>query len=401
MSDLAKKEISVIIPTYNKYPQNLLTLYSLQYQSFDLSKVEVIMIDDGSTDDTYQQLNKQTFPFQFKLIRCEKNIGRPAARNLGLRAASGKIIIFLDAEILVQDDFLKIHHEYHQQHPNLVVTGIMFLKRLYSVLDPSFSPEQLEECMKLVRRRKSMRSKVSEFMKSPRIMPLLSENEIRTRSFANLVLPTHFELLYEYTIIKNYGYGLEGYHIPWQLFGTGHVSVSKKAIDKVGLFAEYPGYGWDDCEMGYRLYKNGATYISDGRLISYHQEHPRAVIIQDESKQNYYRFQETYKAVDQMIISLSFLPDAPFNLHQVNQILINYQDLCKSQPGQFRMIKRVFHIMLRRIGLLRSQNKNISKLMPCTMKPSEYEQLKVEKEQLRKLVKYTVFLNCFEHLASI
>ncbi len=99
------------------------------------------------------------------------------------------------------------------------------------------------------------------------------------------------------------------------MFGTGHVSVSKEALEGVGLFSEYPGYGWDDCEMGYRLYKNGAVFASDERLVSYHQEHPIVKTIRDKSKENYFRFQETYKEVDQMIISLTFLPE-PFNLHK-------------------------------------------------------------------------------------
>lgn len=393
-------EISVIIPTYNKYPQNLLTLYSLQYQSFDLSKVEIIMVDDGSTDETSQILLKEQFPFHFNFIKCEKNIGRPAARNLGLKAAKGKIIIFLDAEIVVQPDFLAVHYQCHQQNPNLVVSGIMFLKRLYSVLDPNFTPEQMEECLKLVRRRKSMPRKVDDFMKKPRIIRLLDKQDIMNQTYTKLVLPTHFELFYQGTIINNYGYNLENYRIPWQLFGTGHVSVSKCAIDKVGYFAEYPGYGWDDCEMGYRLYKNGATYMTDKRLVSYHQEHPVSTSNVDESKKNYYRFQETYKEIDQMIISLSFLKE-PFNLHETNQILINYKQLCSDHPGKFRMIKKIFHLLLRRIGLIVSKNMDIANLMPSSMEASELKQLEAEKEEIRKMGKYNIFLQCLERLQSL
>ncbi len=94
-------DVSIIIPTYNKFPLNLLTLYSLENQTYDSSKFEVILVDDGSTDSTLSIADNYLFPFHFKYIRVPQNIGRPAARNTGIRAAKGRWIIFLDAEILV------------------------------------------------------------------------------------------------------------------------------------------------------------------------------------------------------------------------------------------------------------------------------------------------------------
>ncbi|WP_349410297.1 glycosyltransferase family A protein [Pseudalkalibacillus sp. SCS-8] len=392
-------EISVIIPTYNKYPQNLLTLYSLEHQSFDLSKVEVIMIDDGSTDQTKKVLESHPFPFSFYYIRSEKNIGRPAARNLGLKAARGNIIIFLDAEILVRSNFLQIHHSYHQQTPNLVVTGIMFLKRLYSVLFPDFSQKQLEECRELMMRHRGMAQKFEDFTNSPQVIPLIEKRDIFRQNYTRMSLPTHFETLYKYLIINNYGYSLTNYQIPWQLFGTGHVSVSKKAIDQVGPFAEYPGYGWDDCEMGYRLYKNGATYVTDRRLISYHQEHPVLTSIKDESKKNYYRFQETYKEVDQMIISLTFLPH-PYNLHETNQIYIQYQQLMNEHLSKLPVIRRTFYLMLRKIGVLASQKSKLTNLKP-ELSHEDRKKLKDERLFLKSLNRYELFIECFERLENL
>lgn len=43
-------------------------------------------------------------------------------------------------------------------------------------------------------------------------------------------------------------------------FHSGNVSVKAKGIIEVGPFEEYPGYGWDDHEMGYRLYKRGYSF---------------------------------------------------------------------------------------------------------------------------------------------
>ncbi|MCF6136894.1 glycosyltransferase family 2 protein [Pseudalkalibacillus berkeleyi] len=395
-----EKEITVIIPTYNKYPQNLLTLYSLTHQTFDLTKVEVIMVDDGSTDETESITKLHNFPFEFNYMKCRTNIGRPAARNKGLKMAKGKVIIFLDAEILVRPDFLTIHHQYHAETTNLVVSGIMFLKRLYSVLFPDFSEEQLEECMRLMIRNRTLYKKLESFNTQPHILPLIEKSDIENDSFQKLSLPSKVEVFYKEIIVKNYGYGLSNYQIPWQLFGTGHVSVSKKALDEVGLFEVYPGYGWDDCEMGYRLYKNGATYLTDRRLISYHQEHPIAPTIKNESKQNYYLFQEKYKEVDQMIISLTFLP-VPFNLHQTNQILVNYKRLCKEHPKSFPIMKKYFQSMLRKIGFLASKSMNITNLKPTPTNMTELHQLELEKERLKELNIYMTFLQCFKRLENL
>lgn len=393
-------EISIIIPTYNKFPQNLFTLISLQNQSFDLSKVEVLLIDDGSTDETREIINHHSFSFDLRYIDCGRNIGRAAARNRGVKEAKGKVLIFLDAEIMVRPNFLKIHYNYHKQNKNVVVTGILFIKRLYSVLFKGFSNHQLEECYALTNARPDLKAKVSEFQRARGRIPLINRGDIYNQTYETLTLPTHYEVFYQRVLIDNYGYKLKNYRIPWQLFGTGHVSVSKETMHRVGLFSEYPGYGWDDCEMGYRLYKNGAQYLTDPRLISYHQEHPVATLNTDESKKNYYRFQETYRSVDCMIISLTFLP-VPFNLHEVNLILINYQNLCKTHPNDFMLTKKVFREMLRDIGKKCSNKEDLKDLIPTYLTMKQMNKLKKELEILRQKKEFTKFLECFDRLEKL
>ncbi|WP_257349090.1 glycosyltransferase family 2 protein [Pseudalkalibacillus decolorationis] len=391
-------EISIIIPTFNKFPQVLFTLFSLEKQNFDLSRVEVILIDDGSTDSTGIIPDHYLFPFELKYIKCDKNIGRPAARNVGIRNAQGKILIFLDAEIIVSPEFLNIHYTHHQENQNLVVTGVMTIKALYSVLFPDFSTNQLNQAALLIKNLPEYKTKYEVFQKQHAKTFLLDRIDIHSGKYIGLAHTTPYEKFYRNVIISNYGFDLQGYRIPWQLFGTGHVSVPKWMINQVGLFKEYSGYGWDDCEMGYRLYKNGATFISDENLLSYHQEHPVSAGNDNQSKQNYYTFQEAYKEIDQMIISLTFLP-APKNLHEVNQILINYQTMCSEFPTQFPMIEHVFKEMLRNIGMKSKNNADFSNLYSATL--TETEALSKEKMFLRKLNRYHLFLDCFEYLEKL
>ncbi|MDF2680659.1 MAG: glycosyltransferase, partial [Brevibacillus sp.] len=102
-------DVTVILPSYNRYPLNLLTLYSLENQTFDPSRMEVILIDDASTDKTHS-LQYYRPPYSFQYIRNCRNEGRSKTRNKGIKAAKGEILIFLDAEVIVDPDFVNNHY---------------------------------------------------------------------------------------------------------------------------------------------------------------------------------------------------------------------------------------------------------------------------------------------------
>lgn len=96
-------DISVIIPTYNV--ENFIedALDSIANQTFK-GKVEVIVIDDCSTDDTLRRVNDyiDLHPeITIKLLKQEKNMRQGTARNRGISEAQGKYLFFLDG-----DDFL-------------------------------------------------------------------------------------------------------------------------------------------------------------------------------------------------------------------------------------------------------------------------------------------------------
>jgi glycosyltransferase involved in cell wall biosynthesis len=95
-------KVSVIIPTYNRASAFLRALDSVLSQSF--VDFEVIIVDDGSTDNTREVLG----PYLTKDSRIKylyrENSGKPAiARNFGIRKASGEYIAFLDSDDLWVD----------------------------------------------------------------------------------------------------------------------------------------------------------------------------------------------------------------------------------------------------------------------------------------------------------
>jgi glycosyltransferase involved in cell wall biosynthesis len=96
--------ISVIIPTYN-YGQFIRSaLESLYRQTYHRDRIEVIVVDDGSTDDTEEILN--TYEDRLIYLR-QENRGIASARNRGISTAKGELITFLDSDDLWHEERLR------------------------------------------------------------------------------------------------------------------------------------------------------------------------------------------------------------------------------------------------------------------------------------------------------
>ena len=90
-------KISILIPTYNEDYLILQTLQKVNEQKSKLN-LEIIISDDGSTDQTVSLLNDNKHLFD-KLITNKKNLGKGAALKIGLDNCSGEIIIIQDADL--------------------------------------------------------------------------------------------------------------------------------------------------------------------------------------------------------------------------------------------------------------------------------------------------------------
>lgn len=101
---------SVVIPTYNRRPILVKCLEALEHQTLDAALVtgyEVVVVDDGSTDDTLDWLTPTRFP-HLRLAQ-QDHQGPAAARNLGVELAQGDTIIFIDSDLVVTPSFLHCH----------------------------------------------------------------------------------------------------------------------------------------------------------------------------------------------------------------------------------------------------------------------------------------------------
>jgi glycosyltransferase involved in cell wall biosynthesis len=93
--------LSVIIPAYNARA-TLAQCLKAVFTS-DCSDYEVIVVDDGSSDGSLAAVNG----FPCRSVRLDQNLGAAAARNRGAQVSSGRILFFLDADILVEKDTLR------------------------------------------------------------------------------------------------------------------------------------------------------------------------------------------------------------------------------------------------------------------------------------------------------
>ncbi|MDD5193378.1 MAG: glycosyltransferase family A protein [Candidatus Nanoarchaeia archaeon] len=94
-------KISIVIPVYNEEKDIEDCINSLKKQSY--KKIEIIIVDDGSTDNTLEVLKK----FKKIIIINGEHKGPGFSRNLGAQKANGEILIFIDADMTFEIDYLK------------------------------------------------------------------------------------------------------------------------------------------------------------------------------------------------------------------------------------------------------------------------------------------------------
>ena len=206
---------SIIIPTYNRLPILKKCIQSLENQQLKDGKIsdyEIIIVDDGSTDETLSWLEKNSEALPHVVYFIQKHQGPAAARNLGVEKAQGNTIIFIDSDLVVTENFL-------QAHADALVAG-------------------------------------KEKIGSDRLFTYGAV--INTCNFDNPTAEpykiTDFSAAY---------------------FATGNVAIARQWLEKVGLFdSSFQLYGWEDLELGVRLKKLQLKLIKCPEAVGYHWHPP-------------------------------------------------------------------------------------------------------------------------------
>src|SRR5690606_33693535 len=97
-------KVSVIIPAFNEGPMVEKSIRSVALSDYPADAVEIIVVDDGSRDDTFFHMQhlRREFPNMVRLVRFAGNRGKRAALRAGFEAATGEIVVTIDSDSTVE-----------------------------------------------------------------------------------------------------------------------------------------------------------------------------------------------------------------------------------------------------------------------------------------------------------
>lgn len=234
-------EVSVIIPSYDNRDYVVNTVRHLARQDFPKSQFEIIVVDDGSSDGTEEALRIATTEFldqlNFKYIHSPRlrprkmgdaNYRAGISRNLGVKNSVGRILCFLDSDILTPPGFLTDLVKKHQMY------DVIQCKRLNLKLEKSDDVIRYDEV-----------------------------NPVRDTFTTEDGYWEKFYSLRDWSKAPFF----------WKYTCTYGLSISARLFKRVGWIRRgFVFYGFEDVELGYRLARVGARFhLND--VVTYHLFH--------------------------------------------------------------------------------------------------------------------------------
>jgi len=109
LSSAPLPSLTVIMPAYNEGPMVEMALDSVIQADYPRERLEIICVDDGSTDDTWDYIEqvRKRFPRLIKTIRWRENRGKKQALYAGFRAARGEILVTVDSDSVIDPGALR------------------------------------------------------------------------------------------------------------------------------------------------------------------------------------------------------------------------------------------------------------------------------------------------------
>lgn len=116
--------LSIVIPTFNRCAGLRATLDGLARQDYPHAHFEVLVVSDGATDGTNEFVRGYVSHVPYKLtLLTQGNAGPARARNRGIEAAQGEVVVFLDDDVEPGAGFLSAHARHHAARANTIVIG--------------------------------------------------------------------------------------------------------------------------------------------------------------------------------------------------------------------------------------------------------------------------------------
>lgn len=241
------EKVSIIVPAYNRAKRLSRCLAGIKQQSYPQELIEVVVVDDGSSDEIQAVVRKYETILNLKYSKqLDKGYRLSEARNLGIRLSSHPNISIIDCDLIPLPSFIEEFMKYLHVFPNLILLGHQ------SFVDPSELTDD-------------------DILNDPNAINKLeyirSENSTMTEA-------EEYTVDWRYSIYEETDC-LRKDKVPFRAFSSGHVAYKKKAIEEAGYYdTDFNVWGCEDNEAGYRLMKRGYYFVPVLEAQDLHQEPP-------------------------------------------------------------------------------------------------------------------------------
>lgn len=216
---MPKARLSIIIPTYNRARilEKTLEAYKRQVDADQI--LELLVVNDGSTDDTQAVVARsaQSSPMSIRYLP-QQNSGQSAARNHGIREAKGELVLLGDDDVIPAPNMIAQHLAWQTRYPDpsIAIVGSIFCS-------PEVNPT-----------------------------PLMKWWGLNGLRFDPPYMKAGHEVSYAAGLFLN-------------------TSAKVEFLRAKGIFDErFRAYGYEDVELGYRLVKQGFHMIYNPDAVGYH-----------------------------------------------------------------------------------------------------------------------------------
>lgn len=136
-NDINYPAVSIIFPNFNGGKEPLECLFSITNLNYPKNKIEIIIIDNASTDGSLQKIKNQSANWRTKLkiIENKENLGFVRAINQGIKQSTGNYVFIGNDDVVFEKNSLKNMVEYMEKHPSVAITGgKIFLKTTQKIV---------------------------------------------------------------------------------------------------------------------------------------------------------------------------------------------------------------------------------------------------------------------------
>ena len=139
-----RPKVTIIVPAYNEDVTISTTIKSILNQTY--SNLEIIIIDDGSSDDTYKISKKFEGKYKGKTIRVltKKNGGKSRALNFAIERSKGEFIMCVDADSKLKEDAVALMVRYFKNPEIGAVAGSVFVSNRVNIITKLQALEYIE-----------------------------------------------------------------------------------------------------------------------------------------------------------------------------------------------------------------------------------------------------------------